>query len=312
MIMEYKDYYKILGVEKTASQEDIKKQYRRLARKYHPDVSTEKNAEEQFKQVKEAYEVLKSPEKRRAYDQMGSHWQAGQQFTPPPGWEFQSAGGDSFDGNDFSEFFENLFGQRAHGSRRGQQAYQRRGQDQHAKITLPLEEAFSGGERTIQLQQPELNPATGQLQLNTQSLKIKIPPGVIQGQQIRLAQQGSKGMGGGPNGDLYLEIHLAKHPLYTVKQRDIYLHLPVTPWEAALGAKIKVPTLGGNVEVTIPAGSQTGKQLRLKGRGLPGSPAGDQYVSLMIYTPQANTDSQRELYKKMAAEMPYNPREKLL
>ncbi len=310
--MEYKDYYKILGVEKTATPEEIKKQYRRLARKYHPDVSTEKNAEEQFKQVKEAYEVLKDPQKRQTYDQMGSQWRDGQSFTPPPGWQYQQAGdaANRFGAEDlsgFSDFFAQLFGQRGHGGAR-QPRYQQRGQDQHAKITLTLEEAFSGIERMIQLQQPQIDPRSGQMRMETRSLKVKIPAGAIQGQQIRLPQQGSPGVGGGPGGDLYLEIQLAHHHLYHVKQRDIYLNLPLTPWEAALGAKITVPTLAGNVGMTIPAGSQTGKQLRLKGRGLPGSPAGDQYVTLTIYTPPANNDAERQLYEQMAQVMPFNPR----
>jgi len=315
--MEYKDYYKTLGVEKNANAEEIKKQYRRLARKYHPDVSSEKNAEENFKEVKEAYEVLKDSKKRAAYDQMGSQWQSGESFTPPPNWDFrQSAGAreEQFDAGDFSEFFENLFGQRAPGGgrARGHAAHSQRGQDEHTKINLSLEEAFTGTERTLQLQEPELNPSTGQIQLKTRSLKVKIPAGVTEGQHIRLGKQGSKGINGGSNGDLYLEIHLVDHPFYIVKNQDIYLNLPVTPWEAALGSKIETPTLGGKVGLSIPAGSQTGTKLRLKGRGLPGHPAGDQYVILSIYIPEPKTESQKEIYKKMADEMKYNPREELM
>lgn len=321
--MEYKDYYKTLGVEKSASDDEIKKQYRRLARKYHPDVSKEKDAEEKFKDVREAYEVLKDPEKRKAYDQMGSNWKAGQGFTPPPGWDFhQYAGGggaeqfgDSGEFGGFSDFFENLFGQgqRARGAGRGRaREHSQRGQDLHTKISLSLEDAFSGTQRMIQLQEPALDPATGRVHYKTRSLKVKIPAGVTNGQQIRLAKQGGPGIGQGANGDVYLEIQLAEHPLYTVKDRDVYINLPVTPWEAALGAKVEVPTLGGKVGLTIPAASQTGNKLRLKGRGLPGTTPGDQYVLLMIYTPAAKTDGQRELYQKMAEAMPYNPRAELI
>jgi curved DNA-binding protein len=312
--MEYKDYYKTLGVEKNADAAAIKKQYRLLARKYHPDVSTEKNAEEKFKEVQEAYEVLKDPKKRQAYDQMGSEWQAGQQgFKPPPGWEFHTSregAEEQFGASDYSDFFESLFGQRTRGGR--QRAYSQRGQDQHSKVNIFLEDAYKGAEQVLQLQESELDRATGEVQYKTRSLKVKIPAGVTEGQQIRLAQQGSKGMGGAPNGDLYLEIKFAEHPYYIAKEKDIYLNLPVMPWEAALGAKIDIPTLGGKVAVTIPAGSQTGNKLRLKGRGLPGNPAGDEFAILTIYIPEPKTDSQRELYKKMAEEMHYNPRNELM
>jgi curved DNA-binding protein len=311
--MEYRDYYKILGVPKNASAEDIKKQYRRLARKYHPDVSKEKDAEEKFKEVQEAYEVLKDPAKKQAYDQIGSQPHGGQGFTPPPGWEFRRPSGDGaenpFAGAGFSEFFESLFGQQAPHGRR-QSTFKQRGQDQHSKIEISVEEAFTGAQRLIQFQEPELDPTTGQVALKTRSLNVKIPSGVTAGQQIRLAGQGSPGIGGGPNGDLYLEIQLAEHPFYTVKGRDIYLNCPVTPWEAALGAKITVPTLAGPVELSIPASSQTGKKLRLKGRGFPGAPAGDQYIILTVYTPPAKNETERQLYEKMAQEMGhYDPRQ---
>ncbi len=313
--MEYRDYYKILGVSKDASAETIKKQYRRLARKYHPDVNKEnpKEAEAKFKEVQEAYTVLKDPEKKRAYDQIGNrpHGQSG--FTPPPGWEFRQqrytdespfteAGG-------FSDFFENLFG--SHTTRHHtQQSFRQRGQDQHSKITISLEEAFAGTQRVIQLQEPQLNSSTGQVELNTRSLNVKIPPGVLSGQQIRLTGQGAQGIAGGKRGDLYLEIHLQEHPFYSVKDRDVYLNCPISPWEAALGAKIKVPTLAGEVELQIPENSQTGRKLRLKGRGFPGSPPGDQYIILNIYTPMPNNDRQKQIYQNMAREMgDYNPRQ---
>jgi curved DNA-binding protein len=316
--MEYKDYYKILGLDRTASAEEIKKSYRKLARKYHPDVSKEPNAEEKFKEMKEAYEVLKDPEKRAAYDQMGAHWKEGQSFRPPPGWEFRGQANsgedfsDSFESGGFSDFFENLFGRgadaRMHGFR---QAQQRTGADQHSKITVPLEEAYHGAERTLTLQSSELDPQTGQVQTKTKHLKVKIPAGTISGQQIRLRGQGGKGLGGGKNGDLYLEVRLAPHSFYTMEGRDVYLSLPITPWEAALGARISVPTLAGKVELTIPKNSQTGQKMRLKGRGFPGHPAGDQYVVLKTYVPEAVTEQQRELYKKMSEEMPFDPRHKL-
>ncbi|WP_423062453.1 DnaJ C-terminal domain-containing protein [Candidiatus Paracoxiella cheracis] len=316
--MEYQDYYKMLGVSRDATPEEIKKSYRRLARKYHPDVSEEKDAEEKFKQVKEAYEVLKDPEKRKAYDQMGANWKQGQGFQPPPGWEFHQRGDGAeyqeFSQGDFSDFFESLFGGFARGGgarhARGAQ-FKQRGQDQHTKIIITLEEAFNGSTRVLNLQEPQLDPRTGQVTYKTRTLKIKIPAGVTQGQQIRLAGQGSPGMGGGPNGDLYLEIDLQTHSLYTVQGKDIYLNLPVTPWEAALGAKIEVPTLAGPVELKIPPGSQTGKKMRLKGRGLPGKTAGDQYVSLKIYIPEPQNDQQKQLYEQMAKEMQFDPRQEL-
>lgn len=316
--MEYKDYYKILNVNRDATLEQIKKQYRILARKYHPDVSKEKNAEEKFKEVREAYDVLKNPEKRKAYDQLGSNAFTGGGFQPPPGWKFQQAnegmGAEQFDTAGFSEFFENLFGQRtADGGRRTHyESHGQRGEDLHSKILLTLEEAYSGIERMITFEEPEQDSMTGQIKLNTRSLKIKIPAGVITGQQIRLVGQGRKGWGQGANGDLFLEIVLADHPFYTVKNRDIYLNLPVTPWEVALGGKVHVPTLAGKIELKIPAGSQAGKKLRLKGRGLPGKSPGDQYVSLTIYTPEPTNEAQRQLYQKMEAEMPYNPRAELM
>ena len=300
--MEFKDYYQALGVSKTATPDKIKKQYRHLARKYHPDVSKEKDAEEKFKAMKEAYEVLKDPEKRKAYDQMGSH-HAGDSFTPPPGWKYQSAhqhARQPHNQADFSDFFESLFGQHARGTHQ-QHSFQQDGEDQHSKMSITLEEAFRGGERRIELLQGK----------NKRQLNIKIPAGITQGQSIRLSGQGISGMNGGKNGDLYLEITIEKHPLFSADKKDIYLQLPVTPWEAALGEKIEVPTLGGNISFSLPANSQTGQKIRLKGRGLPGKPAGDKYITLSIHTPEPKTDDQKKLYEKMKAEMPFNPRHSL-
>ncbi len=321
--MQYKDYYKILGVERGATQDEIKRAYRKLARKYHPDVSKEANAEERFKELGEAYEVLKDPEKRAAYDRLGSSWQSGQDFRPPPGWdtgfEFSGGGFTGGGGGQFSDFFESLFGagspfganfrhpggRQAHGGFRGI-----RGEDHHAKVRIRLEDAFAGGERLINLEMPEVDPH-GRVATRTRSLRVKIPAGITEGRQIRLARQGAPGMAGGEPGDLYLEVEFEPHPLYRVEGRDVTLNLPVTPWEAALGAKVSVPTLGGKVGLTIPAGSRSGQKLRLRGRGLPGKPPGDQYVVLQIVTPPADTEAKRRLYEEMAKAMPFDPRAKM-
>ncbi len=318
--MEYKDYYATLGVAKGAKEDEIKKSYRKLARKYHPDVSKEKNAEEKFKEVQEAYEVLKDPKKRAAYDQLGSNWKQGEGFSPPPGWQQQYTDFDpsSFDGADlggFSDFFSSIFGG-GHGHARGssrmhQRARQHRGQDEHAKIQISLEEAYRGGEKNIHLQVPEID-ANGRVHHKTRMIKITIPAGIQSGQQLRLAKQGSPGFGGGESGDLYLEIEIAPHRLYTLTGRDIYLTLPITPWEAALGAKVTVPTLGGSVDMKIAPHSTAGQKLRLKGRGLPSKPeSGDQYVLLQIVTPEPKTEEQKKLYEEMAKIMPLNPRANL-
>lgn len=323
--MEFKDYYQIMGVSRDASQEEIKRAYRKLARKYHPDVSQEPDAEQRFKEVGEAYEVLKDPEKRAAYDHLGTQqqWQAGEDFRPPPDWhqDFEFSGG-GFTGKadfDFSEFFETLFGKGANNTNRqrktsgfdgfGGSGFQdfSSGEDQHAKISISLEEAYHGATRGLQLQTPEVN-AQGQMVTKTRTLNVKIPPGVIEGQHIRLAGQGSKGLGN-QSGDLYLEISFLPHQLFHAEGRDIYLTLPIAPWEAALGATIKIPTLGGTVDVKIPKGSQTGQKLRLKGRGFPGKPPGDQYVVLKILTPPATETKQETLYRQMADMFTeFNPR----
>ncbi len=312
--MEYQDYYKILGVSRDATADEIKKSYRKLARKYHPDVSSEPNAEEKFKQVKEAYEVLKDVEKRKAYDAIGSGWKQGQGFTPPPGWESRPGGEgvrpEFREG--FSDFFESLFGGLGQEARWTRQEFKQRGQDQHSRVTVSLEEAFNGSTRLLTLQEPIVDYQTGQVTSKTRQLRIKIPAGVTEGQQIRLQGQGLPGIGGAPNGDLYLEIHLAPHSLFTVEGKDVYLNLPVTPWEAALGAKVSIPTLGGSVDLTLPPGSQTGQKLRLKGRGLPGGTPGDQYVLIKIYIPEPKNDQQKELYQQMAEQMPFDPRKELL
>jgi curved DNA-binding protein len=315
--MKFKDYYQIMGVPRTASQDEIKRAYRKLARKYHPDVSKERDAEARFKEIGEAYEVLKDPGKRPAYDQLGQNWKAGQDFTPPPNWntgnfEFRTRGFSGADADGFSDFFENLFGGGVFRAGRGAQGagFAMRGEDQHAKIQISLEEAYHGATRTIQVSTPE-SDQYGNVVRKTRSLQVRIPPGVAQGQQIRLAGQAGTGVGGGPAGDLYLEIDLLPHRLYQVEGKDIYLNLPLAPWEAALGATLTVPTLGGKVELKIPPGSQSGQKLRLKGRGLPGKPPGDQYVVLQIVLPKAGTEKEREIYQQMARTMPFNPRSHL-
>ena len=321
--MEYKDYYKTLGVDRDASQADIKKAYRRLARKYHPDVSTEKDAEARFKEVSEAYEVLGDADKRATYDQLGSGYHQGEEFRPPPGWEFHSSRrGGGFNGDPdsvFSDFFESIFGggdpfsgggfgggTRSFNARSGRSGFSARGEDQTATITVSLEDAYRGAQRKLNLQTRQEDG-----RVEPRQVRVKIPAGVTQGQQIRLSGQGQPGIGGGPRGDLYLQINIAPHRQYRVEGKNVYLDLPITPWEAALGATLKVPTLGGWIDMKVPAGSQNGKRFRLKGRGLPGSPAGDQFVELQIVTPKADTEAARELYERMREEMPMNPRENL-
>ncbi|HYE34340.1 DnaJ C-terminal domain-containing protein [Methylocaldum sp.] len=312
--MEFKDYYKIMGVARDASQEDIKRAYRKLARKYHPDVSKERNAEERFKELGEAYEVLKDPEKRAAYDQIATGHQHGERFTPPPDWAFDfNVGGGGFTGGDttgFSDFFDSLFGRNT-GRRRqaGRSGWSGplSGHDQYANIHISLEEAFSGGTQTVALAVPEID-AQGRLTNKTRTLNVMIPKGIKEGQRIRLSGQGGPGLQGGTAGDLYLEIRYKPHRFFHAEGADIALELPVTPWEAALGQAVTVPTLGGKVELKLPPNSQSGQKLRLKGRGLPGKPPGDQLVTLRIVTPEAATVEAKALYKKMAEIMPMNPR----
>lgn len=308
--MQYRDYYQILDVPRGASQDDIKRAYRRLARKYHPDVSKESEAEKRFKEIGEAYEVLKDPDKRARYDRLGANYHAGDEFTPPPGWDpnqFRYATGDA---QGFSDFFSSLFGGEfggGFGGGRARGGFKMQGQDQHAKISLTLEEAYAGSQRALQLSVPHVS-ADGRVTLAPRSLQVKIPAGVAPGQQIRLAGQGEPGIGGGPAGDLYLEVDILPHRLYRLEGRDVYVDLPIAPWEAALGASVPVPTLGGTVQLKIPAGSQGGAKLRLKGRGLGGNAPGDQYVVLKIVVPPAHDERTRRLYEQMARDLPFDPR----
>jgi curved DNA-binding protein len=312
--LEYRDYYKILGVERTASADEIKAAYRKLARKYHPDINKEAGAESRFKEVAEAYEVLKDPEKRASYDQLGQGPQPGQDFRPPPGWDsgFEFSGGEE---PGYSDFFENLFGRgRARrsggGAGGGERTFRAAGSDHHARIMIGLMDSYTGATRPISLRNAELDD-TGHVQLRERTVNVTIPRGIREGQIIRLQGQGAPGIGGGPAGDLYLEVEFAPDPLYKVDGKDVSYELPIAPWEAALGAKVKAPTPSGTVDLTVPAGSATGRKLRLKGRGLPSAEPGDLYAVLkVVLPPQTGADTER-LYREMAEKMPFNPRASL-
>jgi curved DNA-binding protein len=316
--MEFKDYYKVLGVDRNASDEQIKKAFRRLARKHHPDINKAPDAAARMQALNEAHDVLRDPEKRAAYDRVGAGAQDGQDFRPPPGWNsgFEFSGPpDAFaDGADHSAFFEALFGAGRRGSsgeRFTQGAHPPRARDHHAKIVVPLEDAFAGATRTLSLQSPVID-ADGHVTLQQRQLQVSIPIGIRAGQQIRLMGQGSPSLHGGPPGDLYLEIEFEAHPLWRVDGRDLYLTLPVTPWEAALGAEVPVRTPSGLLHMKVPASSANGRKLRLRGRGIPGSKAnaeaGDLYAVLNVVLPPADTDKARAAYRHMAQELAFDPR----
>lgn len=329
--MQFPDYYATLGVARDASQDEIKKAYRRLARKYHPDVSKEADAGKRMALINEANEVLSDPEKRKVYDAVGHQaWAQGARSTddvrPPPGWNqgfAHAAGNDKrahrrsyshgFD-QDYSEFFESLFGQsaragarhRAAGAAPGAQGFA--GEDQHAEISLDLAEAYTGAERTLKLQGFRID-ASGQVVPEERILNVRIPAGVAQGQLIRLAGQGQPGIGGGAPGDLYLKVHIREDGRHRVTGRDVHMHVVVTPWEAALGADIDVVTPGGKVTVAVPAGSVLGRKLRLRGKGIPGPTPGDLYLELDIAVPSAVTDEQKAAWAALARAYPgFNPR----
>jgi curved DNA-binding protein len=308
--VEYKDYYQTLGVEKNASADDIKKAYRKMVRKYHPDVSKHAEADAKTKEINEAYDVLGDAEKRAAYDELGRGHRAGEQFRPPPDWASQYDFGGG--GAGAEDFFSDLFAHVGRRSRAGARAhgFQMRGDDIHAAIAIDLRDAYSGATRTVSLRVPQQD-ANGRVTTQDKTLNVNIPKGVTPGQQLRLAGQGHPGIGGGPAGDLYLEIQLNPNQRYRIEGVHVYENVPVTPWEAALGANISVATPSGMVEVTVPPGSQGGRKLRLKGRGIPAATPGDLYLILDVVLPPANNDRARELYKEMAREMAFNPRERI-
>ena len=312
--MSQKDYYRILGISRNATDAEIKKQYRRLARKYHPDVSKLSNAEARFKEISEAYDVLKDKEKRANYDRFGSAdgnpFQGG--FTPPPGgggahWSKGNFGG--FNQGSFSDIFDNMF-KNARGGKFHQDPFSQqhshqqahhgpaRGDDQTVSISVDIEDAYHGANRTVNLRVPG--------EAGNKRLKVKIPKGIKEGQKIRLSGQGKKGLH--TNGDLFLEVKFNKHKHFTVDGKDVTLTLPIAPWEAALGTTLSIPTLGGTVEMKLPANTHGGKKLRLKGRGLPGKEPGDQYVVLQIMTPEASSEEMNKLYEQMEKLSQFNPR----
>jgi curved DNA-binding protein len=314
--MEFKDYYEIMGVKRDATQDEIKRAYRKLARKYHPDVSKEVGAETRFKEVGEAYEVLKDPEKRAAYDQLGANWKAGQDFRPPPDWdqgfEFHGGGFTGGDSEQFSDFFESLFGHGGAGgyARGPHREFHARGEDTHAKVLIDLEDAYQGATRALTLKHSELGP-DGRPHLKERTLNVRIPRGVRQGQHIRLTGQDGVGFGKGQAGDLFLEVEFRRHPFYKVEGKDVYLDFPVTPWEAALGAATKVPTPTGPVDLKIPANSPGGRKLRLKGRGIPAVEPGDLYIVLQIALPKVDSEAARKAYEAFEQATRFNPRTQL-
>jgi curved DNA-binding protein len=306
--MKYKDYYEILGVARDASTDDIKKAYRKLARKYHPDVSKEKDAEERFKEINEAHQTLSDSEKRAAYDQLGRH-RPGEEFRPPPGWErqFRFEEGNLDDFIDLSELFERFGG---HGrARGGARSFAMPGQDYEVTAHLTLEEVYRGAEVNLELTAPELTPDGG-FRRAAKTVRVRVPKGATDGQRLRVPGKGGPGVGGGPAGDLYLNIVLRPHALFKPAGHDLYLELPVTPWEAVLGAEIEVPTLAGRVKVTVRPGSRAGQKLRLAGRGLPTPKGGhgDLYCVLQIVTPTALSERERGLYQELAQLSTFNPR----
>ena len=317
--MDFKDYYQVLGIERTASDDEVRKAYRKLARKFHPDVSKEPDAELRMRDVNEANDVLRDKDKRAAYDALADRVARGGHpdgdFRPPPNWdegyEFHRGARDGpADQAEFSDFFSSLFGA-AERRQAGRQSYKARGEDHHAAIEISLEEALLGAEREISLRAVETG-ASGEPEFRTRTLSVKIPPGVHPGQFIRLAGQGMPGHGGEAAGDMFLEVRIAPHPRYRIDGRDLYMTLPVTPTEAALGAQVEVPTPGGGtVEVTVPANARGGLKLRLKGRGLGGNPPGNLYLLLDIALPPADTDAARHAYAQLAAAAPFNPRSHL-
>lgn len=325
MAVAFRDYYEVLGVPRTATQEEIQRSYRKLARKYHPDVNKAKDAEERFKEIGEAYEVLKDPDKRSKYDQLGANWKDGQEFRPPPGWEQHFGFGpgmggqtefrwSSSGGGDFSDFFEMLFGGRGRsaGGRTGPgrgPVWSQAGADQEAVVRIRLEDAFHGATRSITLQSQTVTP-DGKVSVQEKNYDVKIPAGILPGQKIRLGGQGGEGVGGGPRGDLYLKVEIEPHPIFKLEGRDLTMPLQITPWEAVLGAEVQVSTLAGPVTLKVPPGSQSGQKMRLRGKGMPnpkGAP-GNLYVVLNIMVPRHPSARERELFEKLQETSSFNPR----
>ena len=326
--MKFKDYYEVLGVDRNSTEEEIKRAFRKLARKYHPDLHTgrEKNeAEEKFKELNEAYEVLRDPEKRKRYDQLGANWKTGQDFQPPPGWETRSDYGSRPGGGqetyfwssgtgNFGDFFETLFGRGAREGFQGPPGGQpfvrhERGADHETTLRIPLEEAYRGGVKSIALQLQKLN-ADGTLSTQEKRYEVKIPPGILPGQKIRLAGQGGEGTGGAEKGDLYMTVEIEPHPVFRLEGRDLYVDLPVTPWEAALGAEIKLDTFAGAVTLKVPPGTQSGQKLRLKGKGMPnarGTP-GDLYAVVQIKVPRELSGKEKQIFEELRSASAFNPR----
>ena len=326
MAVQFRDYYEVLGVPRTATKEEIQHSYRKLARKCHPDVSKAKDAEEKFKEITEAYEVLKDPEKRQKYDQLGANWKAGQEFRPPPGWDVHfdfgsgGAGQSEFQwggAGGFSDFFETIFGGQPHrgsprggrGRRGGGPVWTQAGSDQEVTIRIPLEEAFRGVTKPITMQMQTVTPE-GQLAVQEKSYEVKIPAGILDGQKIRLAGQGGEGTGGGPRGDLYLKVEIEPHSIYRMNGRNLTMDLPIAPWEAVLGAEVQITTLAGAVTLKLPAGTQNGQKLRLRGKGMPnprGAP-GDLYALISIVVPKEPSGRERELFEELQRVSDFRPR----
>ena len=329
MAVKFRDYYEVLGVSRTATQEDIQRAYRKLARKYHPDVNKAADAEEKFKQLNEAHEVLKNPDNRSKYDQLGEHWQSGQDFRPPPGWESQFGGGAGGQGahgysefqwggggEGFSDFFETLFGggrqsRQAGGAAGARGARMRRqaGEDQEASVTISLEDAYRGATKSITLTTRVMSPQ-GMTSVQEKNYDVKIPAGILSGQKVRLSGQGGEGLGGGPRGDLYLKLEIEPHSRYILDGRDISMVLPVSPWEAVLGAEVRVESIAGTVTLKIPPGTQGGKKLRMRGKGMPNlkGVAGDFYVVVQIATPSNPSPREVELFEELKKVSTFNPR----
>lgn len=327
MAVKYQDYYEILGVPRGATQDEIQSAYRKLARKYHPDINKEKGAEDKFKQVGEAYEVLGDSKKRKKYDQLGRNWQMGDDFSPPPGWNSgnvrRGQNGDfGFDGfgEGFSDFFESIFGafgrnRETSGDEQGfgdafTGIFSRKGQDLETEITIPLNDAYRGARRNISLK-TVVSDGNGRTKTINKTLEVNIPTGIVDGTKLRLNGQGGNGSGGGQPGDLYLTVHISSHPRFKVKGKSIEVDLPVTPSEAALGAQISVPLVDGTANITLPAGIKNGKKIRVKGKGLGGrgDARGDLYGVVKIVVPQKLTEKERALYRELAKVSNFNPRE---